>query len=82
MNFTRKVVKHRDEKGRTVRVVVKESDNEVVTRSLKNICDVVIFVSQKDSTIHMVQKSLVDEIIIEEENPKYCTFHKIGNIDF
>lgn len=80
MGFIRKVVKHRDEKGRKVRVVVKHSDEKVLTRELLKT-DVIIFTSQKDSTIHMVQKSLVDEIILEEEDPKYGTFHKIGNVD-
>ena len=82
MGFIQKVVKHRNEKGQSVRVVVKHSDNDVLTRSLKTGCDVVVFTSQKDSTIHMVQKSLVTEIVLEEEDPKYGTFAKIGNVDF
>ena len=81
MGFIRKVVKHRDEKGRNVRVVVKHSDEDVITRELLKT-DVIIFTSQKDSTIHMVQKSLVDEIVLEEEDPKHGTFSKIANVDF
>lgn len=81
MGFIRKVVKHRDEKGRKVRIVVKHSDEKVLTKSMLNT-EVIVFTSQKDSTIHMVQKSLVDEVILEEEDPKYGTFAKIGNVNF
>lgn len=60
---------------------MKHSDEDVLTRSMLKT-DVIVFTSQKDSTIHVVQKSLVDEIILEEEDPKYATFAKIGNVDF
>jgi hypothetical protein len=81
MGFIRKVVKHRDEKGRKVRVIVKHSEEEVLTRDFRGV-PVVIFTTQKDSGIEIVQKSLVDEIVLEEEDPKYGTFRKIGNVDF
>ena len=82
MSFVRKVVKYRDSEGRKHREVVKHASPNVSTRNLKGITDVVSFESQKDGTIHIIQKSLVDEIVLEEEDPKYCTYHKIGNVDF
>lgn len=81
MGFIRKIVKHRDEKGRNIRVEVKHSDNDVLTKDFRGI-PVIIFTTQKDSGIEIVQKSLVDEIILEEEDPKYGTFAKIGNVNF
>ena len=81
MGFIRKIVKHRDEKGRNVSVEVKHSDNDVLTGAFRGI-PTITFTSQKDSTINIIQKSLVDEIILEEEDPKYGTFKKIANVDF
>ena len=82
MGFIRKIVMHRDEKGRNIRIEVKHSENDVLTRKMKTGTEVIVFTAQKDSGIHIVQKSLVTDIILEEEESKYGTFTKIGNVKF
>jgi len=75
MGFRRTVVRHRTEGGTIVRKVVRHG-RDITSADLLD-SPVIVFENQETGDIELISRSLVVEIFVEEENPRYQTFRRL-----
>jgi hypothetical protein len=79
MGFQQTVIRHKTESGKTARRIVRYGTDIKVGNLLGY--PQVIFQDQEDGSVNSVSLSLVLEVFVEEEDPKYGTFHKVRTVE-